>query len=199
MPKNKQRVLVIEPSQIIFQGLKSIIDKSHEFVVVAGLSDFQYLGQRVSPLKADIIIFNPNLVSYHKRGNIRSVFQDLGNFVLIALHNGYVKEEFLNSFDAVIGLDDEPSKIINTLTNTAKTRLDISKPEQSELSDREKEILISIAKGMQNKEIAEEHNISVHTVISHRKNISRKTGIKSVSGLTIYALLNNLINKNEFI
>ena len=75
----------------------------------------------------------------------------------------------------------------------------IEKQEQSDLSDREKEILISIAKGMQNKEIADQHNISIHTVISHRKNISKKTGIKSVSGLTIYALLNNLINKDEFV
>ena len=48
-----------------------------------------------------------------------------------------------------------------------------------------------------NKEIASEFNISIHTVISHRKNISRKTGIKSVSGFVVYALLNNLIEEYE--
>ena len=68
--------------------------------------------------------------------------------------------------------------------------------EKDGLSDREKDILVSVAKGMINKEIADEYNISIHTVISHRKNITRKTGIKTVAGLTVYALLNGLIDIN---
>ena len=65
-----------------------------------------------------------------------------------------------------------------------------------ELSAREKEILIAVAQGKLNKEIADQYNISIHTVITHRKNITRKTGIKTVAGLTVYALLNNLIDMN---
>lgn len=68
--------------------------------------------------------------------------------------------------------------------------------EGDNLTEREKEILVSVAKGMLNKEIADQYNLSIHTVISHRKNITRKTGIKSVAGLTVYALLNNLIDMN---
>jgi len=68
--------------------------------------------------------------------------------------------------------------------------------EGGELSAREKEILVSVAKGMLNKEIADQYNISIYTVISHRKNITRKTGIKTVAGLTVYAILNNLIDMN---
>ena len=60
-------------------------------------------------------------------------------------------------------------------------------------------MLIAIAKGMMNKEIADQMNISIHTVISHRKNITRKTGIKSVSGLTVYALLKDLISEDDLI
>ncbi len=66
----------------------------------------------------------------------------------------------------------------------------------NELSAREKEILVSVARGLINKEIADRHNISINTVITHRKNISRKTGIKTVPGLTVYAILNNLIDIN---
>lgn len=66
-----------------------------------------------------------------------------------------------------------------------------------ELSEREKEILVSVARGFMNKEIADMHNISINTVISHRKNITRKTGIKTVAGLTVYALLNGLIDVNS--
>lgn len=66
-----------------------------------------------------------------------------------------------------------------------------------ELSDREKEILVNVSKGLINKEIADRLNISVNTVITHRKNITRKTGIKTVAGLTVYAILNNLIDINS--
>ena len=66
-----------------------------------------------------------------------------------------------------------------------------------DLSAREKDILVCVAKGMLNKEIADHYNISIHTVITHRKNITRKTGIKTVAGLTVYALLNNLIDSGS--
>ena len=61
------------------------------------------------------------------------------------------------------------------------------------LSAREKEILVGVAQGLLNKEIAAKYNISIHTVITHRKNISSNTGIKSIAGLTAYAILNNLV------
>ena len=66
-----------------------------------------------------------------------------------------------------------------------------------ELSDREIEILVSVAQGLLNKEIADRHNISINTVITHRKNITHKTGIKTVAGLTVYAILNGYIDINS--
>ena len=77
-----------------------------------------------------------------------------------------------------------------------ESRLEPSSAENDPLSQREKEILVCVAKGMLNKEIADQFNLSIYTVITHRKNITRKTGIKTVAGLTVYALLNNLIDMN---
>ena len=68
---------------------------------------------------------------------------------------------------------------------------------RDELSDREIEILVSVAQGLLNKEIADRHNISINTVITHRKNITRKTGIKTVPGLTVYAILNGYVDINS--
>lgn len=62
-----------------------------------------------------------------------------------------------------------------------------------ELSLRETEVLRLIAAGKINKEIADELCISVNTVITHRKNISSKLGIKSASGLSLYAMMNGII------
>lgn len=72
-----------------------------------------------------------------------------------------------------------PSIHVNTSTN--------------ELTARETEVLVLIVKGLINKEIAAKLNISLTTVISHRKNITEKLGIKSVSGLTIYAVMNGYV------
>ena len=65
-----------------------------------------------------------------------------------------------------------------------------------ELSDREKEVLALVAHGLLNKEIADKLNISINTVITHRKNITRKTGIKTTPGLTVYCILNGLVDIN---
>jgi DNA-binding CsgD family transcriptional regulator len=61
------------------------------------------------------------------------------------------------------------------------------------LTARETEVLTLVAKGLLNKEIADQLGISLHTVISHRKNIASKLGIKTVSGFTMYAAMNGLI------
>ena len=70
-------------------------------------------------------------------------------------------------------------------------------PETEELSDREKDVLIQVVRGLSNKEIADVLCISMHTVISHRKHITRKLNIHSTAGLTIYAIVNHLIDLNS--
>ena len=81
---------------------------------------------------------------------------------------------------------------IASLMNFTEEDLD-----QETLSQREKEIIGCIVKGMTNKEIAEKLYISVHTVITHRRNITRKLQIHSTAGLTIYAIVNKLVELGE--
>lgn len=66
-----------------------------------------------------------------------------------------------------------------------------------ELSSRETDVLQLIVKGITNKEIADKLNISLNTVLTHRKNITTKLGIKTVSGLTFYAIMNGIISGDE--
>ena len=72
-----------------------------------------------------------------------------------------------------------------------------NKETQDELSQREKEIITCVVKGMSNKEIAEHLYISIHTVITHRRNISRKLQIHSPTLLTVYAIVNKLVDISE--
>ena len=83
-------------------------------------------------------------------------------------------------------LVDQISKDIEQLKPTKEL-------DEEQLSARELAVLIQVAKGRTNKEIADKLFISVHTVITHRKNITHKLGIKTVSGLTMYAIIHNFI------
>lgn len=86
-----------------------------------------------------------------------------------------------------------PPKMRKTITNPQLQNWS----EPNGLTSREIEVLVCIVRGMANKEIAEELNISITTVISHRKNIMEKLNIKSVSGLTIYAVMNGYIEADR--
>ena len=98
--------------------------------------------------------------------------------------------------EPAISLDDGEQAIIalvNELTGH-DGRKNNRKPDDTELTPREKDVLSLVALGHSNKEIAASLFISIHTVISHRKNITEKLGIKSISGLTVYAVLNKIID-----
>jgi DNA-binding NarL/FixJ family response regulator len=86
-------------------------------------------------------------------------------------------------------------------TITAKIRVLIEdhsgNPDPGMLTQREKEIVRLISMGLTNKQIAEKLFLSTHTVTTHRKNVTGKLGIKSVSGLTVYAIVNNIITIEE--
>ena len=72
-----------------------------------------------------------------------------------------------------------------------------SVPDTEELSEREQDVLVQVVHGLSNKEIADVLCISTHTVITHRKNIARKLNIHSTAGLTIYAIVNKLVDINS--
>lgn len=92
----------------------------------------------------------------------------------------------------IISRDDSAAQILTKLRRLCDTAKSNTTPAH-ELSQREKEVLCKVAAGKTNKEIASDLFISVNTVITHRKNISEKLGIKSVSGLSLYAMMNGLL------
>ncbi|MDY5356706.1 MAG: LuxR C-terminal-related transcriptional regulator [Candidatus Cryptobacteroides sp.] len=82
-------------------------------------------------------------------------------------------------------------------SDTAQRNVQERKDKTEALSEREKDIVRCVAKGMSNKEIADALFLSVHTVTTHRRNISNKLQIHTAAGLTIYAISNKLLNLND--
>lgn len=190
MSANK-RIVIIEPYAIIAQGLKLMIEDIKGYEVSAIIADIHYI-ERIVPLRPAIIIVNPALLDIKKRNDLDDILQRIPSALFAALVYQYVNPDVMRYFKTTIEISDGREKIAVKLRQLLETGEQPT--ESTELSDREKEILVAVAKGLTNKSIAEQYHLSVHTVITHRKNITRKTGIKSVSGLTVYAILNNLID-----
>ena len=116
---------------------------------------------------------------------------------VVAVKTVPMEDEQMKQYDGIINMYDDPVSVVKKLRESVIAHDEAPDTDEYDLSAREKEILVCVARGMLNKEIADFYNISIHTVITHRKNITRKTGIKTVAGLTVYALLNNLIDSNS--
>lgn len=99
-------------------------------------------------------------------------------------------------FDTIVLADSEES-IIAKIKMAFTFENELQAIQDEIISEREKEIVRLVALGKTNKEISDTLFISPHTVITHRKNITSKLGIKTIAGLTVYAILNDLIKPEE--
>ena len=194
----RNRVIICEASEIITIGLAEIIDSMAQFDVVLRLDSPERLSEKITASDANLLIIDPALLGFHNKDFLLQLSKEHPQVTVIAFVTSYLDHSMLTPYSGVIEINDTRSKIISKMNEFAQNET-TKNADDVELSKRETDVLVAVAKGMMNKEIADQMNISIHTVISHRKNITRKTGIKSVSGLTVYALLNNLIDEKDLI
>lgn len=194
------KIAIAEPSILLRTGLEQLLHELPDAEVVFSTDNLNALYARINALRPDILIVNPLLFDYAKRATLRAEFDQLPNLRLVGLVTAYIESQHQRQFAGIIELNDDFQRIKSTLNQvTNSLQSDGDEPDTDPLSDREKEVLVCLSKGLKNNEIADTLNISVHTVITHRKNIVRKTGIKSVAALTVYAILNNLIEEKDII
>lgn len=194
----KKKIILITPSKIIARGINAILSDYGDFRLEAILSDISRENENVlKNTSVDIIIIDTGLWGYSSRRQFRSLISEYSDAAIIGVNTLALDEESKKLYNELFSIYDAPSVIINKLRAANTSERELSEQNKNELSIREQEILVCVAKGMLNKEIADKFNISIHTVITHRKNITKKTGIKTVAGLTVYALLNNLIDPNS--
>jgi len=192
----RYRIAIVEESAVIAEGLRALLAGDGEFETVYVAGDIRTLAERFALVAPDAVILNTAL-SCGLPHNIRSAYPEFRPTAVVALSVAVREEDIMRQFDGVVNIYDRPSQILRKLRAAIEQCQTNPYGDSHDLSDRERDVLVLVAKGLSNKEIADELNISVHTVMSHRKNISHKTGIKSVAGLTVFALLNNLLDRND--
>ena len=146
-----------------------------------------------------ICFINPNLLTSEGKKKIREEHEKKTRVMVAIEPSKSSREAQSMHFAESIALDAEKSQLVKKIddlfTQSARSKMDYENA--SGLSKREKVILRHIALGLTNKEIGERLFISTHTVVTHRKNITRKIGIKTVSGLTVYAIFNKIVEIDE--
>jgi DNA-binding NarL/FixJ family response regulator len=192
LDKCRINIAVIEPSAIIYEGLSNILlQEGCSHYNVYHFDSIEEISCEIPTGKIDLVIANPSFA----KDNIKTFHSQKRTgcpVPWVALIYSFFEREIVELFDAVIQITDSREVITRTIQNLISLNCQCKSESKEQLTPRETDVLKHLVQGLSNKEIADQLNISIHTVVSHRKNIVQKTGIKSQSGLTIYAISNNI-------
>lgn len=185
----RYRVAIVEPSAIVAEGVEALLRASVDIDVFASFRTPAELQQRVRATDIDVVVAS---LAFARDIDLLRLG---GQVPVVGIQSALADDETLRRFSAVVTLYSTPAELQQAVRDVVDApAAEHSHTESHELSERERDVLVLVARGMTNKEIANNLNISPHTVMSHRKNIAHKTGIRSVAGLTVYAVLNKLID-----
>ena len=182
MSTNNQslKIVVAEASIIIRSGVSAVLKRIpnldiHPIEVnsVEALSHYAHLHQ------PDMVIINPSFDGWFNLPAFKAEHPRLTGVKYIAL----ILDIIAAKLNGLLRGDEEEEEEKDNESDT--------------LSQREKEIVTCVVKGMTNKAIADKLFLSIHTVITHRRNIARKLQIHSPAGLTIYAIVNKLVELSD--
>lgn len=192
------KVAIAETSVIIRSGLALVLKHVQGFKILPiEVISPESLLDCIRIHKPGVLIINP---TFPVPFDVRKLKEETREFNMkcIALLCSVSDSALLKNYDDSFSLYDEPKILegkLNKLLNVPEEI--VTTGGQDILSVREKEIVTCVVKGMTNKEIADALFLSAHTVITHRRNIARKLQIHSPAGLTIYAIINKLIELQD--
>lgn len=180
----QNRFLLAHPSFIVLKGLSAVISSLDFLASIRYCSTQAELADMLAEEEDDIIIAAHSMAEG---------IEIPSNMQLLVLDHGLKTDDMFT-----ISWEDDKDTVVHKIKAAVqRQQLRSASEDGEELSARERDIVRQVALGLTNQEIADTLFISAHTVITHRKNIVRKLGIKTVSGLTVYAILNNLLRMDE--
>lgn len=185
------KVLLISHSEILNIGIKCLIAKIKGINCDISIAPYAATTEDIIKGNPEIIIIDPMTSG---NINMRKIKEET-NSKIIALYHSALPKDLLTNFDSSISIYDDVATITQVLDDALQA--EIEEEESKVLSQREKDVVVGIVKGMTNKEIAAEINVSVNTVMTHRRNIASKLQIHSPAGLTIYAIVTKLVRLDE--
>lgn len=217
-------VVLADSSDLMRLGIRSLLKTELEVEVVGEANDASELIQMLKSFEIDLLIIDYTSAGFsidsiaqvrtsYPKVNILAITPEQSAVVLVeALRagvNSYVKKDC--SFPEIIDAVKSTNKgnrffcgqILETIQlanlNVEDIDIDALTCDPVLISKRECEIIVMIAEGLTNQQIADQLFLSAHTVNTHRKNIMSKLGVKNTAGIVMYAVKTNLISPNKFL
>lgn len=197
------RVLIVDDHPMITEGIQAILETYDDITVVGALNKGQDAVDQVAELAPDVILLDLNMPDLSGLNATEMILEKRPEtrILILSMHNSpeYISTALSHGAKGYV-LKDVPTEEIKTAIETvmaggqylctgATTSLAPRIADGHEtLTGREQTILLELAQGQTNKDVAASLNISVRTVEAHRNNIKRKLGISSTAGLTRYAM-----------
>ncbi len=217
-------VILADSNDLVRVGLRTILNSHGGFKIVGEAHDKEELLEQVKNFGAAVILIDytspgfdidiiPKVLSQNKLVKFLAITPEQSAQTLVdALRSGvisYVKKDC--DLAEIINAVEETSRgnkffcgqILETIQRASIDVNDIDfdsfSCEPIILSERENEIIILIAEGLTNGQIAEQLFLSNHTINTHRKNIMGKLGVKNTAGIVMYAVKTDLVSPNKFL
>ena len=202
------RVLIVDDHPMVAQGIQSVLESFYELEIVGVLNNGRAVVDQLESLNPDVILMDLNMPEMGGLTATEMVIEQRpGTRVLVlSMHDSpeYISSALAHGAMGYVLKDvptDEIKLAIDAVmrgekylcTGAAGSLEPKSNGAREALTGREQTILLQLAQGNSNKDVAIELEISVRTVETHRKNIKRKLGISSTAGLTRYAMENGVL------
>lgn len=198
------RIIIVDDHPMVAEGIEALLESYDDITVLATLSDGEEAIRQATALEPDVMLMDLNMPKTNGLAATEIILENCPNtkILILSMHDspeyistamnhgamGYLlkdvtTEEIRHAIDKVLAGE-------RYLCTGAQGSLepDPTDSQREPLTSREQNILLQLAQGKSNKEVAIDLDISVRTVETHRRNIKRKLGISTTAGLTKYAL-----------
>ena len=198
MSRKRLQIIILEHSQIIFEGVHAVLSQSDLECNIGRAESLEELENILPSKETNTLIINPLQLANRER-EIKRIKKNHPNLSIVGIQSGVIDNQLQSLLDHSFTIFDTEEEIISILRQSNRSCSIFKDTEEDDnLTDREIDVLTKLAHGFSNKEIADMLSISIHTVVTHRKNITLKTGIRSQSGLAIYAISKNIVSIKDF-
>lgn len=206
-----KKIVIVDDHPMVAEGIQSILEGYEDIEVLAALTNGREVIDRVEELAPDVILMDLNMPGLNGLTATEMLLErHPGTRILIlSMHDSpeYISSALSHGAVGYV-LKDVPTEEIKTAIDTvmrgerylctgAKVSLTPTEGTREQLTGREQTVLLQLAQGKSNKDVALALDISVRTVETHRKNIKSKLGISSTAGLTRYALEHGVLQDNR--
>jgi len=189
------KIIIIHPALIVREGLVSLIKSLFDLTALS-VPEIQDLAGYENWREKKLVVLADSRINQEEFQSRIKEYQSSNEVNIVLIREPGSPSECAPDCSCCFYTDVDQESLHSILEPFLRNDGPSLSRTQLGLTDREIDVVTQVALGKTNREIADALCISIHTVISHRKNITEKLGIKSISGLTVYAILNNLIDAN---